>query len=185
MRRSSGPVATGLSLALFTLLAAAPLRARDVEPGVTQIAGQTVSCRDVRGLVVHTMQVQNLGDVGRAGVVNRVPIIVIDPQIINRLPDKLQIFFFQHECGHHALGHWYSGGPDQEKEADCWAIRQERDSGHLSRDDVMSFAPFLAASGGSPFGHLPGPMRARYLLRCFDEPGSAPPSASGLTASMP
>ncbi len=141
------------------------------ERGTLVIAGQPMSCRDSRGSTVHTMQVINLGDVGRAGVVNRVPIIVIDPQIIGRLPDKLQIFFYQHECGHHVLGHWYGGNSEQEKEADCWAIKHGRENGTFSRDDVMSFAPFLAASGGSPFGHLPGPQRAKFLLRCFDEPG--------------
>lgn len=160
-----------------------PAGARDEQPGGVVIAGQQMSCRDVRGLAVHTMQVANLGDVGRAGVVNRVPIIVIDPHIIGRLPDKLQIFFYQHECGHHALGHWYGGNADQEKEADCWAIRSGREKGTFTRDDVMSFAPFLAASGGSPFGHLPGPQRAKFLLQCYDEPGDRAMPAS--TASAP
>lgn len=158
---------------------------RDGAASLTLIAGQSVSCRDVRGAAVHTVEVANLGDVGRAGVVNRVPVIVIDPHLINRLPDKLAMFFYQHECAHHVLGHWYSGGPDQEKDADCWAIRQERDSGHLSRDDVMSFAPFLAGSGGSPFGHLPGPERARYLLRCFDDALDGKLRSNGTTASVP
>ncbi len=145
--------------------------ARDDDSSTMVIAGQSFSCRDARGATVRTMQVTNLGDVGRAGIVNRVPVIVIDPHIIERLPDKLQIFFFQHECGHHALGHWFGGNSEQEKEADCWAIKLGRDNGTFSRDDVMSFAPFLAASGGSPFGHLPGPQRSKFLLRCFDEPG--------------
>lgn len=159
--------------------------ARDGDAEPTVIAGQPMSCRDVRGLAVHTMQVSNLGDVGRAGVVNRVPIIVIDPQLIERLPDKLQVFFYQHECAHHVLGHWYAGGPEQEKEADCWAIRQGRDNGQLSRDDVMSFAPFLAASGGSPFGHLPGPARSRYLVQCFDGTETTASHSGGPTAAAP
>jgi hypothetical protein len=174
-----------LGLGSWAALAPALAETRGPEPSATVIAGQSMSCRDVRGMAVYTMQVANLGDVGRAGVVNRVPIIVIDPHLIERLPNKLQVFFYQHECAHHVLGHWYSGGPEQEKEADCWAIRTGRDTGELSRDDVMSFAPFLARSGGSPFGHLPGPVRARYLLQCFDEPAGGTAKPGGTTASMP
>jgi len=143
---------------------------RSAAPGETTIAGMPVSCKDIRGVAVTTMQVANLGDVGRAGVINRVPIIAIDPEIIGRLPNKLQLFFFQHECAHHVLGHWFQMSTTMETDADCWAIRHGRDDGTFSRDDVMSFAPFLAKSGGSPFGHLPGPQRAKQLLKCFDMP---------------
>lgn len=136
--------------------------------GETLIAGKTMSCKDIRGIAVHTMQVANLGDVGRAGVVNKVPIIAIDPHIIARLPDKLQIFFYEHECAHHVLGHWFQTSFTMESDADCWAIRHGRDTGIFSRDDVLSFAPFLANSGGSPFGHLPGPERSKNLVKCFD-----------------
>lgn len=181
-----------LSVAHAAVASAWADRARAVEAksdaagaGATWIAGRQMSCRDVLGRAVHTMQVANLGDVGRAGVVNRVPIIVIDPHIINRLPDKLQIFFYHHECAHHVLGHWYGGSSEQEKDADCWAIRTGRDTGILSRDDVLSFAPFLAGSGGSAFGHLPGPQRAKFLVQCFDGPPSAAGSAGSATAAMP
>lgn len=138
-------------------------------PGQTTIAGALVSCKDIRGVAVTTMRMANLGDVGRAGVLNRVPVIVIDPDIITRLPNKLQLFFYQHECAHHVLGHWFQTSMTMETDADCWAIRHGRDNGIFSREDVMSFAPFLANSGGSPFGHLPGPQRAKQLLRCFDD----------------
>jgi hypothetical protein len=157
----------------MSLATASSLSAREPQQtavvGQTLIAGRPVSCKDIRGIAVHTMQVAGLGDVGRAGVVNKVPIIAIDPDIIGKLPDKLAIFFFQHECAHHVLGHWYQASLTTEVDADCWAIRHGRDSGIFSRDDVMSFAPFLAKSGGSPFGHLPGPQRAKHLLKCFDE----------------
>ena len=145
-------------------------REREPKGHETLIAGQRVSCKDIRGMAVHTMRVANLGDVGRAGVINRVPVIAIDPEIIGRLPDKLQLFFYQHECAHHVLGHWFQMKLSMETEADCWAVRHGRDNGIFSRDDIKSFAPFLAKSGGSPFGHLPGPKRAKHLLTCFDTP---------------
>lgn len=137
----------------------------------TRIAGMVVDCRDFRGVAVRTVRVAELGDVGRAWVVNRVPLIVLDDKILDRLPDKLQLFFYGHECAHHVLGHTVLYGPDRENEADCWAIKDGRDRGTFSRSDVESFAPFLAASRGSAVsGHLPGPARAKNLLKCFDEP---------------
>lgn len=186
--RVMGSAVLALAAAALAVVATAgAVSARDGDPAATSIAGYPVTCHDLRGNSVVTVRISNLGDVGRAGVVNRVPVIVIDPHIIERLPNKLQIFFYEHECAHHVLGHWVGGSPEQEKEADCWAIRNGRDRGVFSRDDVMSFAPFIANSGGSPFGHLPGPQRAGYLLRCFDEPGTPgdtkPPPAT--TAAAP
>lgn len=167
-----------LAVGLVLALGAGGSLARDSETSAEQpaasfsatvIAGRPVSCKDIRGVAVHTMQVANLGDVGRAGVINKVPVIAIDPEIIGRLPDKLQLFFYQHECAHHVLGHWFQMSLSMETDADCWAIRHGRDNGIFSREDVMSFAPFLARSGGSPFGHLPGPDRAKQLVSCFDQ----------------
>jgi hypothetical protein len=173
MRRSGWLLGLFVSLAtshhVFARDSDTPAQAQNAAAvGQAMIAGRAVSCKDIRGVAVTTMQVANLGDVGRAGIINRVPIIAIDPDIIRRLPDKLQLFFYQHECAHHVLGHWFQMSLSMETDADCWAIRHGRDNGVFSRDDVMSFAPFLAKSGGSPFGHLPGPARAKQLLKCFD-----------------
>lgn len=135
------------------------------------VAGVSVACRDFRGIPVHTVRVADLGDGGRAWVVNRVPMIVLDEKVLDRLPDKLQLFFYGHECAHHVLGHTLVYRPDRESEADCWAIKDGRARGIFSRSEVEGFAPFLAASRGSAItGHLPGPARAKHLLNCFDEP---------------
>lgn len=131
---------------------------------------QPLQCRDGRGREIPLMKVGNLGDVGRAWYVNSVPVIAMDPQIANRLPDKLVRFFFNHECAHHVLGHWYFVAPDREKDADCWAITRERDRGTLTRDEIIGFAPFLSQSRGSPWGHLPGAQRVQHMLFCFDKP---------------
>ena len=134
------------------------------------VAGVSVVCQDFRGIAVHTVRVADLGDVGRAWLVNRVPLIVLDEKMLDRLPDKLQLFFYGHECAHHVLGHTVLFRPDRESEADCWAIKDGRDRGIFSRSEVESFAPFLTASRGSAVtGHLPGPARAKHLLKCFDE----------------
>lgn len=135
------------------------------------IAGKPVTCTDFRGRSVVTMAVAKLGDVGFARVINTVPYILMDPEVLQTLPPKLQIFFFSHECAHHVLGHWFNPTAMSEREADCWAVQKHRDSGDLTRQEVKSFEPWLRNSRGSAWGHLPGPERAKHLLTCFDDAG--------------
>ncbi len=153
-----------LCLAAFAV-AASPARAAPLV-----IAGTDMTCQDFRGRTVQTMEVAELGDVGRAWVVNTVPLIMLDPDVLRRLPGKLQIFFFAHECAHHVLAHWFNPSANSEKEADCWAVRYGRERALFTRQDVADFAPWFASSKGSRLGHLPGPERAAFLLQCFDTP---------------
>lgn len=138
--------------------------------GLDRIAGVELACKDFRGQPVKTIEMANLGDVGRAWLISRVPLIALDPTIMRTLPAKLQLFFFGHECAHHVLAHSYVLSTTMESDADCWSIRNGRDRGLFSRDDVVNFAPWLMKSTGSPWGHLPGPERSRHLLKCFDDP---------------
>ena len=174
---------TGMRLLLTVLLAANAIVAAslaasageaDSEPGSpalqTVVGGSAQECHDYRGRAVATFRVTELGDVGRAGIVAQTPFIMLDEEILRRLPDKLQIFFYLHECGHLTLGHWMNYAPDHENEADCWAIRRGRDRRLFSRQEVVDFAPWLAQSRGDAFGHPPGPERSRRLVTCFDEP---------------
>lgn len=139
---------------------------------VTHVDGlfKAMRCRDRFGHDVSLVKVVNLGDIGRAWFMNRAPIIAMDPQVASALPDKLVRFFYDHECAHHVLGHFFYFAADRENDADCWAITHARDAGRLSRDDIAAFAPYLASSPGSPFGHLPGPQRIAQLRFCFDKP---------------
>lgn len=139
--------------------------------GKARIAGMSVECTDFRGRKVLTMRVGNLGDVGRAWVVNTMPYILMDRELLAELPPKLQLFFYLHECGHHVLGHWVQLTSMSEREADCWSVKKGRDERLFSRDEVAAFAPYFKKSLGSAWGHLPGPKRVAYLLRCFDQPG--------------
>lgn len=154
--------------ALSLLIAIAWTRPADARVTVAEIAGTPVACTDFRGRSVVNMAVARLGDVGFARVINTVPYILLDPEVLRTLPKKLQLFFYAHECAHHVLGHWFNPTASSEREADCWAIQKHRDSGALSRQDVVNFAPWLSKSRGSTWGHLPGPKRAEYLLSCFD-----------------
>lgn len=161
-------VAFVMAVMAFTAGLAALQRPAHALSGISEIAGQPVACRDFRGRTVVNMAVDKLGDVGFARVINTVPYILMDPEIMRTLPVKLQVFFYAHECAHHVLGHWFHPTVHSEREADCWAVRKYRDNGYLTRQDVKDFAPWLAKSRGTRFGHLPGPQRADFLLACFD-----------------
>ena len=108
---------------------------------IKEIGGTAVSCRDSYGLNVHAVLVADLGDVGRARNFFKTPVIMMDPSHLIRLPGKLQLFFFGHECAHHVLGHTYVLRPNVESEADCWAAKDGRDRGLFTRDEVQSWAP--------------------------------------------
>ncbi len=134
------------------------------------IGGTAVTCQDFRGLTVRTMHVDDLGDVGGARIIGRMPVIVLNRGRLAGLPEKLQLFFFGHECAHHVLGHAFAPTIWSEREADCWAIKHGRAQGWFSREEVASWSPQFAHSKGSAAGHLPGPERADRLVACYDDP---------------
>lgn len=165
-------------LSILAALAAAPASGADEARVATwrgqeiikELGGTVVSCRDSYGQNVHAVLVADLGDVGRAKNLFKTPVILMDPSHLVRLPGKLQLFFFGHECAHHVLGHTYVLRPGVESEADCWAAKDGRDRGLFTRDEVQSWAPWFAQSRGSTVsGHLPGPERAKHILQCFDD----------------
>lgn len=164
-------VLTVLCAAACHWLAAAPAAAEEEEGAAhVKVGGQDLSCTDYRGRQVQTYTVAGLGDAGWSEIYFRVPVIKLDPQILDTLPGRLQVFFFLHECGHHKLGHLASGSGQAEPEADCWAVQTGRDQALFQREDVVAFGRYFASSGGSRAGHLPGPERHAYLLKCFDTP---------------
>lgn len=134
------------------------------------IASQRVYCTSAPyNQPVRFVLNRNLNDVGRAYWGNE-PIIELNPNVLQQLPPKLQLFWYGHECGHHVLGHLLPGGytPSSESQADCWAIATGRNQGLFTREEVAAFEPYFRNNPGSPWGHLPGPQRAGLLLGCFD-----------------
>ncbi len=170
--RGGPPPWRALTLAAGLAVGAASAAAEVLTTAVQEGRGldAQLTCRDRSGRDIPLVKVANLGDVGRAWYINKVPVIAMDPHIAERLPDKLVRFFFDHECAHHLLGHWYMATPNREIDADCWAVTRARDRGELSREEIVSFAPFLAQSRGTPWGHPPGPERVQQMLFCFEKP---------------
>lgn len=155
-------------LGLLTWFSTVHARAEGLETEPV-IGSMPMHCTDFRGVTVRTVRMTDLGDVGRAWFIQRMPVIALDPDRLATLPPKLQIFFYGHECAHHVLGHYFNRTLSSESEADCWSVKTGRERGVFSREDIVDFAPFLAESRGSPFGHLPGPERANFLVSCFDD----------------
>jgi hypothetical protein len=125
-------------------------------------------CRDVRRRLVRLVVVPDLGDAGRAEFAGGSPVIKIDPAIMAGLPTTLQTFFKLHECAHHVLGHLFAPTLESEKEADCWAMREGLRRKAFAAADVDAWRPYLVASRGSRWGHLPGPQRLTFLARCVE-----------------
>ncbi len=168
-----------ITLALAT---GAPAQAQGRDTDLV-ISGISLTCKDFRGAPVRTTRMDDLGDVARAWIVSRMPIITIDTSRMAGLPEKAQIFFYYHECGHHVLSHIYVPTTSSENEADCWSVKTGRKEGLFTRDDVLSFGPIFAHSRGSRVGHLPGKERVAHLLACFDDPSESveePEAAQGI-----
>jgi hypothetical protein len=149
---------------------ASPLGGPQPSIGLLPSGERALTCRDFKGRTVRLVEIVDLGDVGRAEIVNATPVIMIDPKRMGALPANLQVFFSLHECAHHVLGHLFAPTVESEKQADCWAIQQGRGNQAFTREDLATWKPFFAASRGSKMGHLPGPERVDFLVACFDAP---------------
>lgn len=156
---------------------AATAQGLEVQPVV---GGTPMRCYDFRGAVVRTLLTSDLGDVGRASIIARMPIISLDSDRMRALPPTLQVFFYMHECAHHVLAHVINPTLQSERDADCWSANYGRWAGLFVRRDVEAWAPYFARSNGSKFGHLAGPERQAYILNCFDTPASEPVAALAL-----
>jgi len=163
----SRPVLTGalslaFSLAVMTPVAA-PARAQDGGMWQVYIAGVPLSCASYYGEPVRIYMTRDLNNVGIATrVQNGQPIIVMNPDVLARFQPLVQVWWFAHECGHHALGPYNS-----ETNAVCWGVRVLRDQGVLRNVyDLQAFAFVLSSLPGSAVGHLPGPQRAQNVINC-------------------
>jgi hypothetical protein len=108
-----------------------------------------------------------LNDIGRSRF-GFPPTIELNPNGLARLPAKIQLFWYGHECAHHVLGHTVGNYNSftSESEADCWSIRVGIAQGLFTRQQVTAFEPYFRNLTGSSSGHLPGPQRAALLVQC-------------------
>lgn len=132
------------------------------------IGGMPVTCNDFRGIPVILVPNPNLNDVGMATLGPQgQPIMMLNPNVISSLPPVMQLFWYAHECAHHALGHIINRNITNEAEADCLAIKIGRDQGWFPPQAFQQLIIMLGNNSGSPWGHLPGPMRIQNMMNCY------------------
>ena len=83
-------------------------------------------CRDFQGIPVASIRDNSIDDVAYANIINRVTIITYNSIVLSRLEPQTRLFFYTHECAHHALGHTFGTSHPlaREQEADCWGMHE-------------------------------------------------------------
>jgi len=140
---------------------------------VTDSYGQNVTfegCVDARGIPVASIPNNMMPDVAKAvlGPMGQ-PIILYNIQVLSWFRPQARLFWYVHECAHHALAHLIGRAfpPAAERQADCWAISVLYRRGILSKADVDIVASDLAKIGPGDWSHLPGSRRAIDLYKCL------------------
>ena len=127
-------------------------------------------CVDVRGIPVASIPAP-IDDIAVAKLdPSGSPVILYSPQIAAEYDMATRLFFYFHECGHHALGHSLRRQPaSEEQQADCWAIRTLVSRGLFSDRDISQVQADIAHFGKSDWTHIAGPQRAILLRKCLSE----------------
>jgi hypothetical protein len=126
-------------------------------------------CVDIRGVPVASIPDRTLNDIAMASedAYGR-PIIRYNAFVVITAHPQTRLFFYAHECGHHALGHPLQGpAMGQEQAADCWAINTLVRKRLVSSADISIIQGDIARFGVGDWSHLPGPQRAINLARCL------------------
>ena len=83
----------------------------------------------------------SLNDVAMASLTPQgQPIIRYNPNVLARLSQTSRLFWYLHECGHHALAHTLGRnmGMLSEREADCWAAKKLRELKQMSTERLRN-----------------------------------------------
>ena len=147
---------TSLGLAIPALNAAPvgslPQITRD---GSMTLAGRSVRCGNVRNVLDRNLPSEGAAAPG---------VLIINPRLINRMPQIVRLFVFHHECGHHNIG-------QSELAADCWAVEQGVQQGWL---DQKGLRQVCRSFGNMPETetHPSAKRRCGNLNRCFAQAAS-------------
>lgn len=160
----------------LVLLAAAVL------PVASRVDAQVTydGCRDIRGIPVASVLDRTIRDVAVASLApDGSPIIRYNPDVLAWFSPQTRLFWYGHECGHHALGHAFGTTHPLtvEQAADCFAVRELTRLGEISGRDLRAIQGDLTSTGLGDWTHLPGPVRAINLDRCLDDAGPGPSRA--------
>lgn len=126
--------------------------ARSARNGGLTFAGRTVSCDKVQ-----TLLDRDLPNLGAAAPDEG--ILILNPLLLRRYSGTVQLFVFNHECGHHRVG-------ASELGADCWAVKRGVREGWL---DKAGLGQVCRSFDNAPVTdtHPSGTRRCANLDRCF------------------
>lgn len=138
-------------LALCQTATAQGSRRAEAAPADLTIVGRPAKCDGAR--VVLDRNLPNLG-----AAEPNVGLLILNPSLLSRMPDTVQLFVFHHECGHHHVG-------GNELAADCWAAERGIRDGWL---DTRGIAEVCSSFGGMPETdtHPSGQRRCSNVNRC-------------------
>jgi hypothetical protein len=148
-------------LLLVTVLMAAAVRTplanaaeldRVAPDGSTTIGGRSVRCDNVRTRL--DPKLQNLG-----AAAPDAKLLLLNPTLLRRLAPAVQLFVFNHECGHHRVG-------SSELGADCWAVGRGVREGWLNAQGIGQVCKSFGDAPETPT-HPSGRKRCANLDRCF------------------
>lgn len=125
-------------------------------------------CRDAQGVSVASVPDESISDVAMAGMAGTTPVIRYNRFVLGQLGETSRLFWYLHECGHHALGQIRRGvylGLADERAADCWAAAKLRELRALTPQALARLAVEFAPNPGD-WAHLPGPYRVLDIASC-------------------
>lgn len=143
---------TGQSSAQTVTLSDVTRSGKMLQPGAYRIGKRRMSCGRAKTLVS-----AKFWDYGGA-----LPnLIIINPRKMNRLPRRLRMFVYEHECAHMRVG-------SDEVAADCVSVTKGKRQGWLRRRDVRAICNRLFIHSKGDRYHPAGPRRCRLLMQCYD-----------------
>lgn len=126
-------------------------------------------CVDDRGLAVGSTSDSNVQDIAVAmRAPNGAPLIRYNPQVVAWVHPETRLFFYGHECAHHALGQiTLMPSKANEQQADCWSARELTRQKLLSHTNISVVQADIAKLGKEDWAHIAGPERAIRLGNCL------------------
>lgn len=127
-------------------------RARLLRNGAFAIGSHQARCGAVRTELDRT-----LPNLGAAAPDER--LLILNPRLMGRYSETVQMFVFHHECGHHHVGASETG-------ADCWAVDRGVREGWLKPNDLTDLCHSFGDAPETET-HPSGRSRCAKLRQCF------------------
>lgn len=134
--------------------------------------GKIFQCVNSNGNPVRVVEVKELKTMSRAALdsADNSPVVLKNSKILSWIKEETRLYFFAHECAHHALGHTISErhNMDLEIEADCWAATKLVQEKILDAEQIRLVQREINAFGVIEWRIAPGPFRQIEIMECVE-----------------